>query len=201
MKTYGALAVIQIILLGFQGISYLLIQRFQGTYHDMSKKTDYNIPLRSRWIYVYVLWYPLIALYPIYLYSCSVMYYKIYMCAILVDILISLLIYVLYPTSFQRPVPSGSNLSSKLLRGMYIVNYKGLNCMPSMHCSQCFIILITTAVCNSQGYMNILIAGGILLLSAGIVLSTLYIKQHVLADVITALPVAAFCYFISCVLI
>lgn len=197
MKTYAALAAVQGVLLAFQGISYLLIQRIQGNYHDMMCPADCRIPLRTGWVYLYILWYPLIALYPLCLYGYSAALYRIYLLAIILDILVSLLIYAVYPTSFQRPSVSHGSFTGKILRSVYTVDYKGLNCMPSMHCSQCFIIMASVGSAASGGIAEPFALCGVFLLALFIVASTLFTKQHVVIDVITALPVGIGCYILS----
>ena len=67
MNRYFILAVMQALLLVFQGVSYIVIQRFQGDFHDMMHPADYKIPLITKAVYIYGLWYPLIAVYPLYL--------------------------------------------------------------------------------------------------------------------------------------
>ena len=185
---------VQVVLLSVQGASYLLVQRFQGEFHDMARPVDRNIPLVTQAVYIYALWYPMLFLYPLYLYSISPAAWRVYLLAIILDVIISLAIYVLYPTSFQRPEPPDASLSGKILRFLYILNYKGLNCMPSMHCSQCFIILLSALFCGLVGVMHGLAAAGISILSAMIVGSTVLTKQHVLIDMAAALPLGIACF-------
>lgn len=194
LKTYMILALLQAVLLAVQGTSYLLIQRFQGEFHDMSRGMDRKIPLLPEAVYIYCLWYPLLFLYPLYVFSCSPSAWTAYILAILLDVGLSLVIYVLYPTSFTRPEPDAALLSGKILRLLYFANYKGLNCMPSMHCSQCFIILFSAVSCYLNGIMPAAAAAAVFVLSLMIVLSTVLIKQHVLLDAVTALPLGILCF-------
>ena len=187
-------ALIQCGLLAFQGISYMLIQRFQGKYHDMLRPVDRLIPLVSQAVYIYVLWYPMLFLYPLYLYSVSRESWMMYLLAIVLDILISLGIYVLYPTSFQRPEPPALSLSGKILRLLYVLNYRGLNCTPSMHCSQCFIILFSVAAGWTGGFLSPWIGAGVIVLALSIIVSTVLTKQHVVIDVVTAFPLGIVCF-------
>lgn len=194
MKTYIILASLQAVLLAVQGSSYLLIQRLQGEFHDMSRGIDRKIPLVPQAVYIYCLWYPLIFLYPLYVFGCSQSAWTAYILAILLDVGFSLVIYVLYPTSFTRPEPDAESLSGKILRLLYFANYKGLNCMPSMHCSQCFVILLSALSCYLSGIMPAAAAAAVIILSLMIVLSTVLIKQHVLLDAVTALPLGTLCF-------
>lgn len=194
MERYVLPIAVQALLLGIQGSSYLLIQKFQGEFHDMARPLDRRVPLITQTVYIYVLWYPLLFLYPLYLYSCSQKAWVAYLTAIVLDIMISLVIYVLYPTSFQRPDPPDSVLSGKILRFLYVLNYKGLNCMPSMHCSQCYIILLSAIMCGWSGVIPWAAAAGVSVLCIMIVMSTVLTKQHVLIDMVSALPLGIVCY-------
>ena len=188
MEQYILPAAVQVLLLCVQGSSYLLIQKFQGEFHDMARTVDGRIPLITQAVYVYVLWYPLIFLYPLYLFRLSQSAWIVYVLAIVLDIIFSLVIYMLYPSSFQRPQPSDSVLSGKILRLLYFCNYKGLNCMPSMHCSQCYIILLSAVMCGLNGVMSAVAAACVTVLCIMIVISTVLTKQHVLIDMVSALP-------------
>ena len=185
------LAVIQGVLLSVQGLSYLAVQRNPRTVHDMEGRFDKKIPLVPQTVFVYVLWFPLLALFPIGLYYCSEKSWMIYMVSTVIDIAISLIIYRLYPTSFDRPKVGTDTFSGKVLNFMYIVDYKGLNCMPSMHCSTCFIIIFAAITCTPMaGWIQAMVC----LLALMIVASTVLTKQHVIIDMTTALPLAAVCF-------
>ena len=188
MERFILPAAVQVLLLSVQGVSYLLIQRIQGEFHDMSRPVDKKIPLIPQSVYIYAMWYPLLFFYPIYLYSLSRAVWLVYLMAIGLNVIVSLVIYALYPTSFQRPEPPDSMLSGKILRLLYVLNYKGLNCMPSMHCSQCYIILLSAVMCGLNGVMSAAAAACVTVLCIMIVISTVLTKQHVLIDMVSALP-------------
>lgn len=193
MDTYLKLAVIQAGLLLFQSLTYFLIQKVEGPAHNVARPVDERIPLVPPMIFIYILWYPLIALFPLLLYDCSgAEAYYAYMAGILLDILVSLAIYMAYPTWFSRPVPPEKGLSGKVLRIVYKGNYKGKNCMPSMHCSMCFFIIMSVAGCPAMAPW---IRAAVCVLAGLIVLSTVLTKQHMLIDVLVAVPVALVCYF------
>lgn len=182
----------QAALLAVQGMTYLLVQRTKRPIHDMERQVDQRIPLVPQFIFAYVLWYPLIAVFPVMLYhfcTAGEVVYQSYIISIAADIVLSLLIYWFYPTSFERPEIEGNGLSRNLLRSVYVLDYKGLNCMPSMHCSQCFIILYYSLASTGLGLWQY----GFVALALLITLSTVFTKQHVLIDVAAAIPLAVIC--------
>lgn len=173
-------------LLIFQALIYFGSEKVQSSPHDVRREFDQRIPFAPEWVYVYVLWFPLIAVFPLALFMYDQELYLVYLASILADIIFSVAIYLYYPTTFQRPQPPDT-ISGRALRLVYQCSYKGLNCMPSMHCSQCFIILTMAFFCSLMPiWMRLLFAA----VSMGIVYATMAIKQHVVLDVLTALPTA-----------
>lgn len=180
----------QLLLLAVQGVLYTGVQYFRHEYHDMAKTIDSKIPMVRQAILVYILWYPLIAIYPLYLYTCSQIAYMQYMFGIAFDIVLSIVIYLIYPTSFNRPPAPTGGLSGQIFKLIRFGNYRGLNCTPSMHCSMCFIIILSALSCYGVG---VAVKSLICVLSCMIIASTVLTKQHVVIDLITAVPLAFVC--------
>lgn len=179
-------AVLQTFLLFFQTLLYFGVQKFEGPTHDISCKIDSKIHFWPYIIFIYILWYPIIAVFPLCLYWYNPYEYAIYILAIIADIILSITFYLIYPTSFDRPEPPGGFIGW-VMRIVYRCDYKGKNCMPSMHCSMCFIITYSAIRCmefNSPKF------GGAIILALLIVVSTVLTKQHVIIDVITGLLAA-----------
>lgn len=157
----------------------------------MKNCIDEKIPYTPQFIVIYILWYPMIAFFPVLLYYCSASGYAVYMVAITTDILISLAVYLVYPSSFERPAPP-DGFWGWIMRIVYRCDYKGKNCMPSMHCSMCFIIIaFSVSVKGIPLWMRMVFS----IISVLIVFSTVFTKQHVIIDVITAALLAAVCCF------
>lgn len=183
------------ILLVFQTVVYYAVEKLEGEPNDIHRPFDDKIPLRPAWGFVYVLWFPLIAIFPVNLfrYDSTVFgadLYAGYMIAIMIDILISVTIYMIYPTTFERPEPPDT-FSGYFLKFIYKCSYKGVNCMPSLHCSECFIVILFAAAATAMPWYLRLTA---LAVAGGIVYSTLATKQHVILDVISAIPLSLICF-------
>lgn len=160
----------------------------------MQRAIDRRIPVLPQAIFAYILWYPLIAVYPLYIYTLSKEDYRIYMAAIIADIIISIIIYYIYPSSFERPEAPKEGLSGKVFRLIRFGNYRGLNCMPSMHCSMCFIVMLSAVSCGIIAVsMKLLLC----ILCCMIIFSTIFTKQHVILDLAAAIPLAAVCFLIG----
>lgn len=180
-------------LLIFQSVTYFGVQKLEGPAHDVKISADERIPYRPAFIFIYVLWYPMIAFFPMVLYCYSPGGFAEYMVMIILDILISLLIYMVYPTSFERPEPDDGFLG-RIMTIVYRCDYKGKNCMPSMHCSMCFIIMFSALSCSR---MDIWLQIPVCVLAALIVVSTVMTKQHVIVDVAAAFALALVCCMAS----
>ena len=185
------LVIIQTVLLIFQIILYFGCEYFQKNFHDVKRPIDDKIPFIEWTCIPYSFWFPLIALYPICLYYSYKNMYVTYITTMFLEIVISVIIYMIYPTTFKRPVPS-NKLSGKLMAIIFKGSYKGVNCAPSLHCSSCYLIIYTALLSmhNIVGYVSIVVA-------IMIVLSTMTTKQHTIIDVISAIPLFIFCLLIG----
>ena len=92
----------QAILLGGQCLLYFGVEALEGPPHNVDRGIDRRIPFAPVWVYIYVLWFPLIALFPLALYFASPLHYGRYMTAMAADIVLSLICYLAYPTTFRR---------------------------------------------------------------------------------------------------
>ena len=99
----------------FQCVGYLMTQRNPRAVYDMERSFDKKIPLVTQSVYIYILWFPLIAVYPVGLYYFSAGSYIVYMAAVALNVVTSFVIYRVYPTTFVRPELECRNLSSKIL--------------------------------------------------------------------------------------
>ncbi|MBF1256060.1 MAG: phosphatase PAP2 family protein [Stomatobaculum longum] len=183
----------EILLLGLQTLLYFGVEAFEGKPHNVAKKIDGHIPFVPAFVYIYVLWFPLILLFPLALFRANPMAYARYQTAILLDIALSLVCYLVYPTSFARP-EAPDTVSGRAMKLVFRGSYKGLNCAPSMHCSMCYLVLHFVGATPGLPPAVAAIAVPVAL---GIVISTLFTKQHVLIDALTALPLAAVCILIG----
>lgn len=190
------LIAIEAIILISQIVLYFGCELPQHDCRNVRRAIDERIAFMPGFVCIYVMWFPLVALFPIALYSISPYEYTVYQLSIITSNVTTTIIYVLFPTSFERPVPGGS-FYGKLLRTVYICDFKGSNCSPSLHCIQCFIIALSTCICPEiYGISEVLI----IIVTTAIVFSTLFTKQHVVQDVITAVPVAIWSYIAGCIL-
>ena len=188
---FSKVVIVQAVLLVFQIIMYFGCEYFQSGFHDMKRDIDDKIPFVEWSVLVYVLWFPLIALFPIALFYVNEEAYVFYITAMFMEVVLSVICYMIYPTTFKRPKPS-DKLSGKLMTIVFKGSYRGVNCAPSLHCSSCYLIIFTAlmAMHNVTGIISIIVA-------VAIVISTMTTKQHTVIDVLSAIPMFVVCAFIG----
>lgn len=172
----------QIIILIFQVVLYFGCEFFQKNPKNMDLPIDKKIPALPYFALIYVLWFPLIAIFPISLFKEAKNLYELYVICWITDIVISVIIYLAYPTTCTRPKDLENIRCGWMLKILYKFSYKGLNCSPSMHCSISTLVLIFALTASTMP-INLRIIYSTTAL--GIILSTLFTKQHVLIDLVT----------------
>lgn len=172
----------QIIILIFQVVLYFGCEFFQKNPKNMDLPIDKKIPAIPYFALIYVLWFPLIAIFPISLFKEAKNLYELYVICWIIDIVISVIIYLAYPTTCTRPKDLENIKGGWMLKILYKFSYKGLNCSPSMHCSISTLVLIFALTASTMP-INLRIIYSTTAL--GIILSTLFTKQHVLVDLVT----------------
>lgn len=172
----------QIIILIFQVVLYFGCEFFQKNPKNMDLPIDKKIPTLPYFAIIYVLWFPLIAIFPISLFKASKNLYELYVICWIIDIVISVIIYLAYPTTCTRPKDLENIKGGWMLKILYKFSYKGLNCSPSMHCSISTLVFIFALTASTMP-INLRIFYSTTAL--GIILSTLFTKQHVLVDLVT----------------
>lgn len=177
----------QIIILIFQVVLYFGCEFFQKNPKNMDLPIDKKIPAIPYFALIYVLWFPLIAIFPISLFKASKNLYELYVICWIIDIFISVIIYLTYPTTCTRPKDLENINGGWMLKILYKFSYKGLNCSPSMHCSISTLVLIFTLTASTMP-INLRIIYSTT--SLGIILSTLFTKQHVLIDLVNGVLLA-----------
>lgn len=187
MSTFVKLVIIEAVVLGVQILLYFGCEIFQHNFHNVERPIDKKIPLVPWTVTVYSLWFPMIAVFPMVLYYFSRKVYMMYQISIIISNLLSTVVYIAYPTTFERETPPDT-FWGRLLKFVYAASFKGINCAPSLHCVHCYITIFMSLIC-----LPLLPVLKVLFIAValGIIISTQLTKQHVLIDALTALPFSA----------
>lgn len=178
----------------FHLVTYFGSQYLEGEPHTVGGSLDERIPFHPGWIYIYSSWFVLLLGVPTLLNIVAPELCLKYMLAHSIDQLLSNIIYLIYPTTFERPVPPKKGLTGFVIGTVYGANHRFLNCAPSVHCSVSFLFAFAALAAPMLPLWLRLV---IVAWSLAIVASTMLVKQHMVIDAVTALPAAAVCWLLA----
>lgn len=187
-------AVITILLVIFQPICYFFAKIVQGNPTLIGNNIDTQIPFIIIFIIPYVLWYLLLFIIPYYLYVKDKETFKKYTISYILCILISIIIFIIYPTTVNRPEIIGTDILSIITKIVFFCDTPQVNCFPSIHCEISMLFILYILNCNNTKKDIKLLT---IIISILIMLSTLFIKQHVFIDLIGGTLLAIITYLIT----
>ena len=157
----------------------------------VSTSFDKKIPFIPFFIFFYCSWYVLILLVPYLVYrhdrDTLIKHFSIS----LIGSTITLIIFIVFPTCIVRDSVEVTSISTYIIDKMYMVDNPTC-CLPSLHCVQCFYLIISVLNVNMRKSSKAVV----IILSLLIVLSTLFVKQHAILDVAAAFVITLACYVI-----
>ncbi|WP_213084144.1 phosphatase PAP2 family protein [Cohnella massiliensis] len=177
LRKHQALALLLIFPL--LGTIYAAVNKPHSTVFHLATPLDQKIPFLSVFAIPYALWIFYIYACLLYLYAKDRRVYYLSIGTYVVSTLISYLIYSVFQTTVPRPIVTGDDPLSQLVRFIYWRD-QPYNCFPSIHVFSSYLMM--RAIWNSK-MKNRLNVAVIYTFSFTIILSTLFMKQHVLADV------------------
>ncbi len=184
-------------------LSYLLIYLGWFTYlektvtnrfHVVHMAVDDYIPFIEYFIVPYLLWFLYVAVAVVYFFFTNVSdYYKL-CCVLFVGMTLFLVISTVYPNGhYLRPsVFKNDSIFTTLVQWLYSAD-TSTNLFPSIHVYNSLAVhMAVSRSVKLRRYKWIQAGSGLLMIS--IVLSTMFLKQHSVFDVITAFLLAAVMY-------
>ncbi|WII35108.1 phosphatase PAP2 family protein [Paenibacillus thiaminolyticus] len=158
--------------------------------YSLSTTWDEHIPFVPEFIVPYIVWYPFIVLTMIFLFRRRPSVYYRTLLALCLGLVICYMIYFFFQTTVARPDIEGSGLFDTLVRIIYWTDMP-YNCFPSIH------VLTSCLMYRSSFVFRARTRHVIRFTAAAIILSTLFVKQHVIADLFAGWLVAVFTYWIA----
>ena len=184
------------LIFGGQIVIFLLIKFFQHNYHVLNWRIDTKIPFIPEFIYLYLFFF----VYMVVCYSYLFVqdrngYYRACRIAI-IGAVITYIVFMCYPTEMvdERNLCNADAFTQWLCLVTFAADYPAINCFPSLHCVDTFIVVYS--ICGSRS-MKLWVKCVVLLVSVLIVLSILFTKQHYVVDIFGALIVVAIVVFID----
>ncbi len=174
---------------------YFLVENWNPaqSYTVIHCSLDDRIPFLEGFLVFYVLWYAAIFGMHIYTMLFDLDNFKRYSKFLIVAITISTATFLLYPSCQElRPAEfPRDNLLTRIIGLLYAVD-TNTNVFPSEHAIGAFAVLaaaIHTKGLNAPGKIAVIAIAAVM-----ISLSTVFLKQHSILDVLAALPVCAVAY-------
>lgn len=141
---------------------------------------DRAVPMSTPWIFVYTMAYPC-CLAPVFLLSLPRL--RVACLAYTISIMSSLVMFMLMPVGIVRPEPQPGDYGLLLLTVTRAID-QPFNCFPSLHVSLDFIAAFVTWTEHPR-------AGAALLALASVIsVSTLFVKQHYVLDLVAGVLLA-----------
>jgi hypothetical protein len=174
------------------GMVYVFLNRHNVKAYSLVTDFDRHIPFLKIFILPYVSWLLFILVSLIYLCMRNRQIYYQTLIYFNVGLLVCYGIYFFFQTSVPRPVLTGNDGLTNMVRSIYHLD-EPYNCFPSTHVLTSYFIL---RAFNSASNISRRIRVGVSLMSLLIMVSILFVKQHVLLDLIGAVGVVEVIYFI-----
>lgn len=165
-------------------LNYILASFLTKNGHNLTIALDKIIPFKSIFIVPYVYWYIYVIVGFLFVVMNSRKDYMRLFISFFIGMCVCYAVYYIYPTEISRPIISNSNILNELVNIIYLVD-KPVNCFPSLHVLTTYFIMRYTKYKNSKKKFYYTQVIGVL-----IILSTLFIKQHFVLDVIGGILLA-----------
>lgn len=172
------------LLIPFVNQFYVALNNDDRGVHSLITDIDRAIPFVKAFIIPYVSWYVFIFLCLGYFFLKErKLYYKT-LASLLIGLFACYTVYYFFQTTIMpiRPEITGKDWLSRLIQVVYSKD-NPFNCFPSIHCFTSFLIMRAIHHSTSCSRLSRLFIYG---LGSTIVLSTLFMKQHVVLDVVAA---------------
>lgn len=162
------------------GVLYPLFNRPGVRTYSLVTGLDVSLPFLKDFIIPYIAWYPFILLILVYFFIKDKRTFLNVIIVLDICLLFAFSTYVVYQTTVPRPILTGDDLFTNLVRSVYNGD-KPYNCFPSLHVIETYILMKAMAASESKGKaLNLIVQT----LGTLIILSTFFIKQHVILDAV-----------------
>lgn len=193
MKKYKKYIIDMCTILGCNTFIYFISQLIIKNYHLIGGTLDQKIPFVIQFILIYSIWYPLIIFTFYLLFKYNKEKYQKTKKAVIASLIIAYTCFFIYPTTVIRPEV---NTFNDIFSFMAYISFKAdnpVNCFPSVHCLLSFDMIYAL---YKERSINKYLRITLIILFILIIISTLLVKQHVIADVISAFIISILTTFI-----
>lgn len=164
-------------------IIYKMLNNSTATVHSLMTDMDRSLPFVNTFILPYVTWYGFIYAVLVYLYFKDKETYLKTLLTYEICILISFIIYSLFQTTVPRPVLSGNDFLTNIVRWVYESD-NPFNCFPSTHSFSSYVIFEGVSQSKIKNKLIRFVISSMCIL---VMISTIFVKQHAILDLLGAI--------------
>lgn len=162
---------------------YVALNNDNRGVYTVATDIDKAIPFIPAFIIPYVFWYIFIFLCFVYILIKNKKIYYRTLLSYCIGMIVCFVFYYFFQTTTPRPEFIGEGMFSRLVSKIYS-NDNPYNCFPSIHCLSSYLIFVgVTKLNNHPKWMNWIVGA----ISFTIIVSTLFVKQHVILDALSAI--------------
>jgi len=187
-KWRGWLPLLLMLIFPVLGALYKLVNRPKEQVYYLGISFDQATPFIKYFALPYGVWI-------FFIYVCIVYFFfkdrKSYYRSLLlytVSALSCYVIYLMFQTTVPRPTVTGNDPFSLIVKYIYHRD-QPFNCFPSIHCFSSYMVMRLIWTSPARNRVNVVLISA---MSLTIIASTLFIKQHVVADVVAAIALVEF---------
>ncbi len=175
LSAMGALAPLNIL--------YVALNNSERGAKSLVTTVDNSIPFIKAFIIPYIAWYGFIFLTMLYLcYKDKDTYYKT-LTSYALGLIASYITFYFFQTTVPRPELMGSDILTKMVHSIYSAD-QPYNCFPSIHVLTSFLMVKAIMASSARNNINMYV---IWFSAAMIIISTLFVKQHVIFDAVSGI--------------
>lgn len=178
-----------ILLIPFTNLLYEFLNNSSRGVHYLVTALDRGVPFIKVFAVPYLLWYPFILGGLVYLCINSREEYYKALRSIVAGMLICCFFYYIFQTSVPRPQLNDNGFMTGIVGFIYSSD-NPYNCFPSIHVFTSYVIM--KSIGNTDASKKV--KSTAILIGVAVILSTQFIKQHVLIDMVFAMLLANYIY-------
>lgn len=175
-----------LLLIPLVGLIYIHLNQDTGTAYSLMTDLDRQIPFIKGFVVPYLAWYGYLAVGFLYIAYRDRANYLQTLVEFIIGLLLCYGVYAIYQTTVPRPDIIGSDWLLQTVRWVYSSD-QPFNCFPSTHVLTAYLMLRAYLRSTRIAMTYRIISASMAIL---IIVSTLFVKQHVLMDIVGAVIVA-----------
>ncbi|MCM8711838.1 phosphatase PAP2 family protein [Clostridium sp. SYSU_GA19001] len=174
-------------------IFYVLLNNSKRGVYSLVTKLDKAIPFMKVFIIPYIVWYVFIFLVMAYLCIKDKKTYFVTVVSYNLGLIACYITFFFFQTTVPRPELVGSDILTKLMSIIYSAD-QPYNCFPSIHVLTSYLMIKAVMASNIKSKS---IISAVWFCSIIIIISTLFVKQHVILDVVSGIVYADLIFRVS----